>query len=134
MAKPLVGAYMATRYPTLRPDMSLLDAVDLFVKNGVLGAPVVDADGRLVGYFSEVDLLRLMAVGVDHDVPAGPLADYMIREVVTIAPDVDVYWAAGVMLAQDISYLPVLQNGALIGVINRRAILRALKEHFGEQP
>ena len=40
--------------------------------------------------------------------------------------------AAGLMLAQGLSYLPVLQNGAMIGLINRRAILRALKEHFGE--
>ncbi|MCB9548432.1 MAG: CBS domain-containing protein [Myxococcales bacterium] len=132
MAKPLVGAYMATRYPVLHPDVSLLDAVDVFVKNGILGAPVVDADGRLLGFFSEVDLLRLLAVGADHDVPSGTVADYMVKDVVSISPDVDVYWAAGLMLAQGLSYLPVLQNGAMIGLINRRAILRALKEHFGE--
>jgi|JI10StandDraft_1071094.scaffolds.fasta_scaffold721320_2 CBS domain-containing protein len=131
MAKPQVGAYMATNFVTLLPTMSLFEAVDVFLKHGILGAPVVDADGRLVGFFSEVDALRLLAVGAHHDVPSGPVQDYMVRKVATVAPDVDVYWAAGLLLAQGLAYLPVVQGGAIIGLINRRAILRALKEHFG---
>jgi len=129
--KPLVGAYMATQFPILKPEMTLFAAVDVFLTHGILGAPVVDADGRLVGFFSEVDALRLLAVGADHDVPLGSVADYMVHEVATVSPDVDVYWAAGLVLARDISYLPVVQNGAMIGLINRRALLRALKENFG---
>ncbi len=132
MAKPQVGAYMATHFATLSPDMSVFEAVDVFLGHGILGAPVVDPDGHLVGFFSEVDALRLLAVGAHHDVPAGRVQDYMVRKVMTVAPEVDVYWAAGLLLAQGLAYLPVVQSGAIIGLINRRAILRALKEHFGQ--
>lgn len=132
MARPLVGAYMNTQFVTLAPTMTLFEAVDVFLKHAILGAPVVDADGRLLGFFSEVDALRLLAVGAHHDVPVGTVQEYMVRKVVTVAPEVDVYWAAGLLLAQGLSYLPVVQSGLIIGLINRRAILKALKEHFGQ--
>jgi CBS domain-containing protein len=56
---------MQTHVIRILVDASLLDAYRLFVDEEIHGAPVVDADGRVVGVLSSRDLLR--AVAEEHD-------------------------------------------------------------------
>lgn len=48
---------MTTEVVTLTPDTSVEDAVALLTEHGISGAPVVDADGRLVGVLDDSDLI-----------------------------------------------------------------------------
>ena len=45
--------FMITRLVTLRPEMDVIKAVQLLLKNRISGAPVVDSDGTYLGIFSE---------------------------------------------------------------------------------
>ncbi len=127
MAKlPMVREYMDTRPLNLRTDTPILDAVDFLLDSHITGAPVVDDDGNLVGLLSEKDCLRLIARGVDADVPKGSVGDFMSTELSTIEPDMNIYFAAGVFLSHTMRRLPVVEKGKLIGVITRFDILRAI--------
>lgn len=53
-----VADVMTRDVVTLSPDMTLEQAAERLVERGISGAPVVTADGRLLGILSESDLLR----------------------------------------------------------------------------
>ncbi|MCK6570554.1 CBS domain-containing protein [Myxococcota bacterium] len=129
-ALPLVREYMDHFVNTLRPETDIFDAVEFLLERRVTGAPVVDAAGRLVGIISEKDCLRLLAQGFDHQAPHGTVADYMTRNVETVKPDMDVYFAAGIFLRGQFRRLPVVEGDMLVGAITRFDILRAIKSRL----
>lgn len=59
---------MSTPVLTVGPDTPLVDVNRMFVEDELHGAPVVDEDGRLVGFVSVADLLRV--VEAEHDEPS----------------------------------------------------------------
>jgi len=112
-------------------------AAQLITAKKVTALPVVDSTGRLVGMVSESDLLW-------HRVPSDPTAHLrrspdtdpadrpgMVGEVmspytVTTRPDADLAEVAEQMLEHDVRSMPVLEAGAVVGIISRRDILRAM--------
>ena len=52
-ALPLARDVMVTRLVTTTPEMDVFVAIGGLLKNGVSGAPVIDAEGKFVGVFSE---------------------------------------------------------------------------------
>ena len=55
----------------------------------------------------------------------------MTRDVVTIDKDTTVEEAARLMVDQDLSSLPVLENGKLIGIVSKSDLFKILLELFG---
>ena len=53
-----VSEIMSRGVVSLAPEMTLEQAAERLVQEGISGAPVVDARGRLIGVLSESDLLR----------------------------------------------------------------------------
>lgn len=52
------GEIMQKRVITVPPEMTLKELAKLFIERRVTGAPVVAADGKLVGVVSQTDLVR----------------------------------------------------------------------------
>jgi CBS domain-containing protein len=121
---------MDTDLRALRPETPILDAVDFLLKHRVTGAPVVDESGRILGMLSEKDCLKLLAKGVDGEVPQGTVSDFMTSELVTIPPDMNVYFAAGLFLTLTVRRLPVVEDGKLVGAITRFDILRVIQANL----
>ncbi len=75
----LVREIMKRRVISLQPLDTLREAVAVFAKNGISGAPVVDEKGRVVGILTEMDILRRLEIGsmmLGHTGPrAGSVAD-----------------------------------------------------------
>ena len=130
---PTVADYMARTVYTVTPQMPILDAVDFFLQHRISGAPVVDS-GELVGVLSEKDCLRLLAIGADGDVPRGTVGEYMTRDVKTIRSTMDIYYVAGLFIANVYRRFPVVDDGTLVGQISRRDILRAIQTRVREMP
>lgn len=125
---PTVRTFMDTETHALDVDQDIYEAVRTLIDAGITGMPVVQ-NGRLVGMLSEYECLRLLSVGSEAaDVPLGRVGDYMQREYRTVSPDMDVYYVAGLFLADPSTRrFPVVEGSRLVGVITRKDILRAVE-------
>ena len=131
MAKlPVVRDYMDRHVATLRPDTDILDAIGFLLEKRITGAPVVEKTGRLVGMLTERDCLRLVAAGVEGNLPRGSVATFMTPNPETIPPDMDIYFAAGLFLKRNFRRFPVVEDGRLVGAITRFDILRVIRANL----
>jgi CBS domain-containing protein len=80
-----------------------------------------------------VETKRVLGVITDRDVRqhADHLDDTLVEtamtaDPVTVPPDTSIVEAASLMLVKRIGCLPVVQNGALVGIITATDLLRAL--------
>ena len=114
---------------TFRPDQDINEVIDIIITKKISGAPVLDDMGKLVGVISEKDCLRIIVEQAYHNLPFNPkVSDYMTREVKTMSLRSDIVEAASAFLNTPIRRLPVVDdNGALIGQISRRDVLRGAK-------
>jgi len=125
---PKIGEFMDAVVPTLSPETQIMKAVDFLLRHRVTGAPVVDADGTLMGMITETDLLKLVTEGIKGEPPTeATVAEYMTPDVVTVPPTVDIYYVAGMFLKNKFRRLPVVENGKIVGAITRYDLLRVLR-------
>lgn len=136
-----VGDVMVREVVTVQPSATLKEAAGLLVKHGISGLPVLEGD-RLVGVLSERDLLfqerqrpetrRWLAWLTDPVAAADrPKLDaYVVGQAMTspalaITPGSQVSAAAKQMLDADVSRLPVVEDGKLVGIVTRADLVRA---------
>lgn len=132
---PTAAEIMRTKLITLSPELPIFDAIRVLLKNSISGAPVVDADGKLVGICSELDCLRVLAAGefyADDHGEEGHVADYMSTNFQTVEPHDDIYRLAQFFLTHSVRRLPVMDGDELVGQLSRRDVLRAMEE-LGKQ-
>jgi CBS domain-containing protein len=86
---------------------------------GRCGSVLVVEDGRLLGIFTERDLLNRV-VGAGRDPEGTRLAEVMTRAPDTIGADEPIIAAIRKMDEFSYRYLPVLDGGRVIGVISTR--------------
>jgi CBS domain-containing protein len=125
---PKISEHMDTTVPTLSPETPIIEAVDFLLRHKVTGAPVVDSKGRLVGIITETDLLKLLTEGIHGDPPTeATVAEFMTTDVITVSSTVDIYYVAGMFLANKFRRLPVVEGGKIVGAITRYDLLRVVR-------
>jgi CBS domain-containing protein len=93
-----------------------------------VGSVAVCEGQRLVGIFTERDVLRLAGEGPEFaDVNVG---DVMTRNPVTISPDDEILAAAQLMSERRIRHLPIVQGDNLLGIVGIREVMRTLVERL----
>ena len=113
------------------PGATVLEAAVLMNEHKI-GALVVLEAGRLVGVFTERDVLRRV-VGSARDPAATRVADVMTAEVICCSPEATLEEARGVMKNRRIRHLPVIDGeGRLLGLVSI-GDLNARMEHAQEQ-
>ena len=121
-----VADVMATRLVTFTPDMNIHEAIRILLGKRISGAPVVDADGALVGMLSKKDCLKIVFSSQYHDDWGGPVRDFMTTPVETLDAGLDLVSAAQHFLDSHFRRFPVLRDGKLVGQVSRYDILKAL--------
>ena len=96
--------------------MSVADAVAEMNRHRVGSVLVLDG-GRLVGIFTERDVLRRV-VGATVDPKRTLVADVMTAGVITISPDVTIEDTMVLFTEKRCRHLPVVDNGKLVGTIS----------------
>jgi CBS domain-containing protein len=112
---------------TVRADDTVEQAAALLSHKDVTAAPVLDAEGNLVGIVSEGDLLRAR-VGTGHEGahPVTLVADVMTRSVVMLPPEADLSEVAEAMLRHNVHSVPIVDDQAAVaGIVCRHDLLKA---------
>jgi len=128
---PVAGEIMTTRLVTLRPELPIFEAIRTLLRHQISGAPVVDAEGALVGMLSEVDCLKVLANSEffdDDRSEEGTVQDYMTEVSYSVGTDVGIYRLASIFLQHGVRRLPVVDGHKLLGQISRRDVLRTIEE------
>ena len=102
-------------------------AVLRMLEEGV-GSVAVCEVGKLVGIFTERDVLALAGDGTDLD--AVRVGDVMTREPFTVDVGVAVLDAARLMGEKKIRHLPVVEGDHLLGMVGIRDVLGSLVERL----
>ena len=119
---------MARSEPTLSPDIDIYDALARLLKGRLTGAPVVDADGALLGMLTERDCLKVLIGGALDGLPTGRVGDYMTAPAQSVPPTATLFDIAHVFLTRSFRKLPVVdQDGRVIGQVSRRDLLVAIE-------
>jgi CBS domain-containing protein len=125
---------MAAQVVTVDESMTVADGWRHLAQQGVGQAPVLDAQGRLVGLFTRGQLLSLErlprpedSVLVWRSFLAQPLAAIMITPVPAVTPETPLRRLALALLVTGLPGLPVVSEaGALIGFVSRSDVLKAV--------
>src|ERR1700752_5086057 len=102
---------------TVAPDQTIATVVEVLAGNRIGAAPVIDDEGRLVGIISERDIVRGLSQSGAPTL-AFTAAHLMTREVTTCSPEDRLVDLMGVMTNRRIRHLPVIENGALRGIVS----------------
>jgi CBS domain-containing protein len=131
-----VGDVMTPDPLVLDPQLPLKSAALLLFYAEVSGAPVVAADGSLIGVLSERDLLAKeaperfgfgrAAADEQRRREATTVADACSRPAAVTVPDARLADAARELLDRDISRLVVIDEGRVVGIVSRHDVLAAL--------
>jgi CBS domain-containing protein len=111
---------MNTRVVGIPPHATLAEAVKILSERHIGGAPVVAADGTVVGIISE---LALIDVVFDAGAKNALVSDHMTPEVHVVHPDDPLSRPAQLFALYSFRRLPVVEDGKLVGVVTRRDLM-----------
>jgi acetoin utilization protein AcuB len=129
-----------TRLPIVAtPDLPVPEALHLMRQEHIRRMPVVDKSGRLVGIVSDRDLLlaspspatSLSAWEITYLLGKITVHDVMTKKVITVTEDTPLEDAARIMADSKIGGLPVVRDGALVGIITETDLFKLFLELLG---
>jgi CBS domain-containing protein len=140
---------MTTDIVTVPPDLPVKEAARLMVERDVGALPVVE-EGRLIGLVTEGDLImqdvRVRFPTTIHlldafifyppsqermeseirKAVAATVRDVMSAEPVTVQASASGEDVATTMVDRDVSRVPVLEDGALVGIVSKSDLVRSI--------
>ncbi len=142
---------MTRQVITVNPDLSVKDLASLLLTHKIGGAPVVDADQKLLGVVTESDLIdqsknvhipTVISIldsvlflespqKMDQEIKkmtGRTVRDICASELVTVTEDTPLSDIATIMSEKKIHTLPVVSAGALVGVIGKTDLIRAISQ------
>lgn len=141
----LVRDVMEPKPPTLKEDMTLREAIEQMARSPVDASPVVGEDDELLGEVTLRDIIRLgLPEYIDFLEDTGfvenfePFENFFRQErkllveqvyttdVATIEPDRLIAEAAHKLVSNNLTYLYVVQEGKLIGILTQSTILHKI--------
>lgn len=111
---------------TIDPAESAALAARLLARHNIGALPVCSANGQLQGIVTDRDII-LRCVAPEEDPASIPVKRIMTRQLRTLSPEEDVRQAAWLMASQQIRRLPVVEKGAVIGVVSLGDLARCGK-------
>jgi CBS domain-containing protein len=123
-----VGELMAKDVLSVAPEDTIGEAAQKMVDRGV-GAAVVLDYGRLIGIFTERDLMRAVADRV-HSSEAR-VREWMTAEPITVSLETSAEEAAQTMLENGFRHLPVVEGERAVGILSIRDVARLITEDGG---
>jgi len=115
---------------SFRPDSGVIVALRQLLTTSMSGAPVVDADNNLIGFLSEADCMRGTLMGGYFSTIGELVQDRMTTEVESIGTNTNLVDVAEKFLNNNRRVLPVVDEGKVVGLVQRRCVLEKLLEQI----
>lgn len=109
---------------TVRSDATVTQLLALLAEHRIGAVVVSDEGGEVGGIVSERDVVRHLHSG-GPEVLTGTVAAIMTADVHTSTPDDNVVDLAGAMTTRRIRHVPVVQDGALVGIVSIGDVVKA---------
>ncbi len=144
---------MSNTVITVTPETTIQKLAWIMRANQISGVPVVTAEGEVVGFVSELDLISrhapakapkyypllwgLIPFGLDdyaeykeqvRHILAINAEQLMTTKVTTVSPDDSVEQTATLMMKPGHRSLPVLEHGKLVGIVTRTDLVQLIEE------
>jgi len=123
-----VKDYMLGDMLAFAPDTKILEAVHRLVQHNLSGAPVIDAEERVVGFLSEKDCLKAALNASYYEEFGGLVKEFMTATVVAVEAESSLTQAAEMFVQHGHRTYPVVDDGRLVGQLSRRDTLKALEK------
>ena len=111
---------------TIEADKAVHEAAHIMSVNNV-GCLIVTTEGKPVGIVTERDILKKI-VAPCRDPEAVKVSEIMSKPLITGEPDMDILYAARLMVRRNVKRLPVMDNGKLVGIVTLTDLIRAYPE------
>jgi len=121
-----ISEVMWNHIEPIRCGTPLTNVVKALLSNHVTGLPVVDDERRVLGFVSEQDCIHALLVSNYHSEGEPNVDDVMFHKPVTVSPDMSLVDLAQNLGAGKPKVYPVVENGKLVGIVTRAAILSQL--------
>nr|WP_298137522.1 CBS domain-containing protein [uncultured Pseudomonas sp.] len=133
MITATIADCMSKTFARIHPDMPVVQAANLLIRHAMLGGPVVDADGLLLGWISEQECLRVAIQVAYYNQRVATVRDIMRSDVLSVSSDMDPLALAQQMLGDKPKSYPVVDGkGKVLGVVARRNLLQQLDAVIGK--
>ena len=140
---------MTRQVLTVTPDMPIKELAQFLLQHKISGAPVVDAQGRLLGLITEKELIEqkkslhiptvvtIMEAVIYLESPkhfeqelkeilASKVEDLYLRDVATVLEATELEEIATLMSEAGAQLLPVMRGEELVGIIGKADVVRAI--------
>ena len=117
---PPVSEHMTRSLLTVTAQATLGEAASAMAERGVGAVVVLDGEA-IAAILTERDVMKAVAAGRDG---SAPVTEWMTRHPDTIEPDDTTDHAASLMIHGGFRHLPVVEDGALVGIVSIRDLMR----------
>jgi len=124
-----VKQFMTGKVLSFTKDMILEAAVDKLLTSDLLGGPVIDQQGQVIGWLSEQDCLAKIIEGNYYSEHAALVEDVMSDTPLSVSSHMSIVDIAQKLLHDKPKMYPVIdEDNQYIGLITRKAILAAMSQ------
>ncbi len=129
----------------LSEQATLATAIEVLARHRLTGVPVLDEEGKVVGFISEKDIVKAALPGYFEyiqdpsfipdfgqfqsrlkKIRNEPVSRLMHRDVVSFSEDDSDFFVAMTLIRNNLKRAPVIRDGVLVGVVNRTDLLERI--------
>jgi CBS domain-containing protein len=115
---------MTHKVCTIHPEAAVQEVARLLSREHISGAPVVNAEGTLIGIVTEADMLGK----VDREGLC--VADIMSQQIFAVKENTSVNEIACLLAERKIKRVPVVRDGKVVGIVSRADIVDAISHGY----
>jgi len=116
---------------TITPDQTIQDAAKMMAERHI-GAVLVTDNGKLVGIFTERDVL-MRVVAKDMDPKSTKVGEVMTKNPDTLGPNDRAADAFQMMVQRGYRHLPILDGDAIVAIVSVRDIYQSINQSLAEE-
>jgi len=110
------------RLVTVREEKPILDVVRVMVKHKIGAMPITNASGRVIGIFTERDLMRRV-VAVELDPKKTLVSQVMTRKLFTVSSNETPAYCLKKMKERKFRHLLIAERGLVVGIVSQRDLI-----------